>query len=396
MTTPNRLDETVLRLVPSLSRSLAEQFNVFRVMHHGTHEKQLSNVFAWLLRPDGTHGLGDRFQQIFLERVNESPAVATALPTSGYGHVAQEVDTSLGNTGKDIADIVLTRSDARVVIENFGTSDGHGHDFQNYLAHGRANGRRAAVVLLCIRHEPALQRDGWQDAAVVTYASVLGDLKAAIAKDTAWRRGHQQQHSFLHELFQHFLEGTTAMSVDERIGFLKVMCETGESARYGYKHQESASSEFAALVADHARRQFDDGRKTLAEVKRALKNYGTHTLMDQVNDRLPAGKVIRVEARFAGQWEWSVALRRTDSAPDIFLTFGPSAVVENNRVPVPLTAPDYGKVFVTRQASEAGGVDLLEQTEVGLDEVLDVLPADDTRLRDAVLSAISAASPTQR
>ncbi len=60
----------VVALVPSLSRSLAERFNVFRVMHHGTHEKQLSNVFAWLLRNDGTHGLGDAFQRLFVEQVN--------------------------------------------------------------------------------------------------------------------------------------------------------------------------------------------------------------------------------------------------------------------------------------------------------------------------------------
>lgn len=51
MTAPSQASEDhlrgmVTRLVPSLSRSLAEQFDVFRVMHHGTHEKQLSNVFA--------------------------------------------------------------------------------------------------------------------------------------------------------------------------------------------------------------------------------------------------------------------------------------------------------------------------------------------------------------
>ena len=64
------LDEMVTALVPSLSRSLAEQFNVFRVMRHGTHEKQLSNVFAWLLSADGTHGLGDAVQRIFVAQVN--------------------------------------------------------------------------------------------------------------------------------------------------------------------------------------------------------------------------------------------------------------------------------------------------------------------------------------
>lgn len=107
----------VTSLVPSLSRSLAEQFNVFRVMHHGTHEKQLSNVFAWLLRTDGTHELGDIFQQIFMARINNSLPEGAEFPTSGY-RVTQEVDTS-GDaaTGKDIADIVLATHDERGLLK---------------------------------------------------------------------------------------------------------------------------------------------------------------------------------------------------------------------------------------------------------------------------------------
>ena len=81
--------ELVTALVPSLSRSLAEQFNVFRVMHHGTHEKQLSNVFAWLLDPEGTHELGDAVQGLFLDLVNAHLPAEVQLPRSGY-EVAQE------------------------------------------------------------------------------------------------------------------------------------------------------------------------------------------------------------------------------------------------------------------------------------------------------------------
>ncbi len=82
----------VTALVPSLSKSLAEQFNIFRVMHHGTHEKQLSNVFAWLLTTGATHGLGDTFQRIFLARVNTVLPLGRTLPDSGY-RVVQEADT---------------------------------------------------------------------------------------------------------------------------------------------------------------------------------------------------------------------------------------------------------------------------------------------------------------
>ena len=64
------MNDFVTALLPSLSKSLSATFNIFRVMHHGTHEKQLSNVFAWLLAADETHGLGDKVQTAFVERVN--------------------------------------------------------------------------------------------------------------------------------------------------------------------------------------------------------------------------------------------------------------------------------------------------------------------------------------
>ena len=48
-------------LLPVLHRSLESRYNVFDVMHHGTHEKQISNVFRWLLETEGNHHLGDMF-----------------------------------------------------------------------------------------------------------------------------------------------------------------------------------------------------------------------------------------------------------------------------------------------------------------------------------------------
>lgn len=389
-TSPSSFDAIVTQLVPSLSRSLAEQFNVLRVMHHGTHEKQLSNVFAWLLRPDGTHHLGYRFQELFLVRVNEGLPAGAGLPPSGYDHVAQEVDTvGAVDTGKDIADIVLTRRDARVVIENYGTSDGHGHAYVRYRDFGTQDGRRAAVVLLCIHYDESRRRDGWEEAVVITYATLLSDLRALLADDRAWRKANREQLFFLQQLFDHFLEGHFAMSLDDRLAFIKTMCETGESARYSYRPIARASEEFADLMAQHARQQFDDGRKTLGQIKRALQSYATHTLAKQINDAVPTGQVTRIDVPYQGKWEWCIALRRADGQPNLFLTFGPTAVVENEQVTEPLVAPDYSRVFVGRQSRDSEAVEIHEQTTVGLDKVLGVLPADDTRLRDACLRLLA-------
>jgi hypothetical protein len=385
------LERLVTALVPLLSRSLAERFDVFRVMHHGTHEKQISNVFAWLLRIDGTHGFGDAFQRIFVEQVNRALPEESQLPTTGY-RVDQEVDTSGHDAlGKDIADVVLSCARASIVVENFESSDGHGHDYHRYLAHGAAGGKQCVVVLLCARCEPHRQTDGWEQALVMTYADLLEPLKAYVAGNAAWRRAHPQQHFFIRQLLEHFTEGSGSMSEEERIAFIKAMCETGESARYGHRPHEGAARQFAEILAQHAQRQFEEGRKTLGRVKRTLKRFAEQTLVEQANSALETKEFTSVDARFVGQWEWCVTLRRADSRPAVFCEFGPTAVVENGRAPEPLAHPDYTRVFVTRGArGRDGGIDLISQTDVGLGEVLAGMTADDTRLRDAVLAAIRA------
>jgi hypothetical protein len=100
------------------------------------------------------------------------------------------------------------------------------------------------------------------------------------------------------------------VSDEDRIAFIKVMCETGESARYGYRPQEVAAQEFADLVAQHAKRQFKEGRSALEDVKRALKGYAEQILIGQVNGALTNGHIDSVQARFVRQWEWCVTLRR--------------------------------------------------------------------------------------
>ncbi|MGN7211893.1 PD-(D/E)XK nuclease family protein [Brachybacterium paraconglomeratum] len=384
--------EVVTALVPSLSRSLAEQFNVFRVMHHGTHEKQLSNVFAWLLNTGGTHELGETPQRLFLDLVNRALPEKARLASTGYV-VAQEV-VAPGHEGNpdpesaDISDIVLSSPDAAVVVENFGTSDGHGHDYRRYLALGTAGGRDAVVVLLCERHAPHLLRDGWENAVVVTYAEFLTVLRAHVAGEQKWRRLHSDQHVFLRQLFEHFVKGPAAMNTDDTLAFLTAMCETGESARYGRRPRDRVTEEFGELIAAQARRQLEESRALLASVKRALRDFAKSTLMYQVNEMVPAGPVEKVVTRFVGQWEWCVELQRGEAHRTVFLEFGPTAVVQQERTPHKLENPEYSQVFVALESAPEGGVSRLVHTGVRLDEVLSGLHTDDLRLRDAVLAII--------
>jgi len=80
---------------------LQREFNVFEVMHHGTHEKQLSNVFAWLLDADETHRCGNAFLRIFLEEVNRGCDSTEKVTGDSFG-VRQEVNTREPGAGMDI------------------------------------------------------------------------------------------------------------------------------------------------------------------------------------------------------------------------------------------------------------------------------------------------------
>ena len=163
--------ELVTTLLPILARRLERQFNVFTVMHHGTHEKQLSNVFAWLLDADETHQCGDAFLRIFLEEINRgldkpiakgSFSVRQEVNTRSRAHRGRHVppepaqdgsDTArprrgrgegLVEMGMDIADLVLEGRETVVVVENYYTSSGHGHSYDRYLSSERA-ARRGAL-----------------------------------------------------------------------------------------------------------------------------------------------------------------------------------------------------------------------------------------------------------
>ncbi len=134
--------------------------------------------------------------------------------------------------GRDIADTVLTCARARLVVENFESSDGHEHDYYRYLAHGGAGGKQGVAVLL----EP---------------------LRAHIAGDARRRHAHPQQEFFINQRWEHFMEGAESMSREEQIASITSMCETGESARCGHRPPDVAAQKLAELPAQHAKRQFE-------------------------------------------------------------------------------------------------------------------------------------------
>jgi hypothetical protein len=197
--------DLVTGLLPLLGRSKKAGFNVFDVMRHGSHEKQVSNFFGWLLDPEGTHELGDQGQLIFLDELRRGGAEEDRFADGQYV-VRQEVNTAAEGLGHDIADLVLENERERIVVENYYTSDGHGHSYEGYLRFAQAGVSRGLVVLLCHDRDSSRQSEGWEQAAVVTYASVVQEVHRRLNCDYGYQRKHPEAYSFIDQMYRKFVK----------------------------------------------------------------------------------------------------------------------------------------------------------------------------------------------
>lgn len=381
-------DDLVNAMVPVLGRSLDPQFNVFDVMRHGMHEKQLSNVFGWLLDTEGTHGLGDRFVRVFVGAINRQTDPAFDVDDNYW--VSQEVNTSADPTSKDIADIVLTGDRGVMVVENYFTSDGHTHCYGNYLTFGERDGRRGRVVLLCGEVMSHLQTRGWENAAVVTYGQLIDELYDGLNADRTYQRTHAEAYAFIDQIHRKFSEEARPMNQSNTLDFVIAMCSTGEARRYQSTPVETATNQFATDFAAQARERFVEGRDLLQEAKGLLRGYSANVLGPQLNDILGEGVVSGARANLKGVHQWTIYFDAAGSTgvSSLRIKFGPSAwaaVTSEQEWPnKPDEADvDYGHLFAC--STEAR---VVQRSSVTLAEVLAGLDPQDVRLRDELLGLI--------
>ena len=380
-------------LLPVLHRSVEARFNVFDVMHHGTHEKQISNVFRWLLETGGSHHLGDTFLRIFIDEVNRGLVGREPFAPDAY-LVLQEVNTTGAGDGKDIADLVLKNDDAVIVVEHYFTSDGHGHSYDGYFRYSQRDGRQGAVVLLCHDQESLLQTMGWENASVVTYGSLVDGLRLAVESDHLYQQKHPEPYSFIDQMHRKFVKGRGPVEDHQVLDFVIAVCATGEAGRYGEQRHTSAAERFANDVAEQARERFGEGRELLGRVKVRLRNFSAQVLREQLNATMGDGFVSGVSARYAGTYQWTVNFDIPDGGESfgeagLQLKFGPSAWFANEKDPgwkrtVDPQVADYSRLFLTRPKTKE-----VRQSEVTLQEVLDGLAPSDLRLHDEIVQLLS-------
>ncbi len=384
--------ELINLLLPLLGRSTDVPFNVFDVMHHGTHEKQLSNVFAWLLDIGETHGFEELGQRLFVELVNETRSPDDRLSKAPYRISQEEPTTGAGEEG-DIADIVLEGDTARIVVENYRTSDGHGHGYGNYLRLAGQDGKTPAVVMLCAEEDRTLLADGWEKASVVTYEAFLDRLLSELDRDPKYANRNPDQYSFIRQMHRKYASGEERVGDRELLDFVTAMCATGEARHYQTQRHTVAAEQFANDMAQQARQRFEEGRGFLNHLRDRLWGYADTVLREQLNTSLGAVFITGVRANFAGIYQWSINFDTDeDDGPyeeaRLQIKFGPSAWFANEpdrywKKTVPPESADYSHLFLTRVRNRE-----VRQSSVTMQEVLDGLSPDDTRLHDEIMALL--------
>lgn len=374
------------------------RFNVFDVMHHGTHEKQLSNVFAWLLNADGTHGLGDAFQRIFIAEVNRRLSLLgeDVIADDSYG-VRQEINTAPPGVGEDIADIVMDGTETTIVVENYYTSDGHGHSYQGYRSYGALQTRRSVVVLLCEHEIRSALTKGWENAPVVLYATLLDELYAHVQQQAKYRSENAEPFYFIEGMHRHFTNRMAlSMNREGLIEFLDALCRGGEAETFGQR-TDAAARNLGDRLREEAIQRLGEGRELLGRAKGYLRDYCAATLRAQVNDAIGANVLGDVFIQYSGIHIWTVSFK---SHPEyratygrehvIHLELGPSAWHDLNKGRWQDAAfePDYTRIVIL----EDRGGDRAIQSDVSLSEVVEGLAIDDYRLRDEIVGLIRSTS----
>lgn len=390
------MSQVLTHLVSSQMQEFSARFNVFDVMHHGTHEKQISNVFAWLLDRDQTHGLGSRFVEIFLGQLAGASRGVPPLPSGEYW-LRQEVNVAPEGQPADIADLVLENEQAAVVIENYFTSDGHGHNYQYYLDYARQGGRDGRVLLLCEENDPALQTDGWQYAAVLTYAELINELFAVVSADNTYQLNHPDAYVFITQMHEKFIESKATVDDSELLDFVIAMSASGDGERYRRRPQDIQAEIFAAEIAARAEERYAQGREFLLSFKAKLRRVADDIVVPQLEETYGAGVVTEVHNRWVGAYQWAVGIELDPQRIPV-----PRTVLEINYGPTPEYLirndgeyrwkfsgdgePDYSHLFI------AGGFEKrLFQSAVTLAEVLAGLPATDRRIHDEFVVLLTAA-----
>lgn len=124
--------------------------------------------------------------------------------------------------------------------------------------------------------------------------------------DRHYQQKYPEPYSFIDQMHRKFVEGRGPVEDQEVLDFVVTMCDTGEAGRYAEQQHSSAAERFANDVSVHARERFGEGRELLMRIKHRLTTYSNEYLKKQLNATLGEGFVGAVNARYVGNYRWTV------------------------------------------------------------------------------------------
>ena len=128
-----------------LDRVAATSFSVFHYFKENEH--RMSAIFADLLRPDGSHGQGTTFLQLFLEEIDRG-GKDSIRKRGCYGSLEQcSVYTEYATSKRRLIDIVLKLGDMWIGIENKPWAGEQPEQVQHYLCFLQNQRDKGACVL---------------------------------------------------------------------------------------------------------------------------------------------------------------------------------------------------------------------------------------------------------
>ncbi len=131
------------------------QFNVFRTMFKMTEEKHLHSRFiAFLLNPKGTHGLGTKFLELFLEELempNFSIDGVTVVPDENNKSELDNIDILIRNTHNEaiiIENKIFAGDSNKLDLEFEKTGNADPNRFQLPRYYNKATAKRLKVAYI--------------------------------------------------------------------------------------------------------------------------------------------------------------------------------------------------------------------------------------------------------
>lgn len=207
---------------------------------------------------------------------------------------------------------------------------------------------------------------------------------------SATQRANPEASSFIEQMHRKFVSERNLVGDRDVLEFVTAMSDTGEARRFGWQRQDEVAEQFASDVALQARQRFVEGRELLQRIKGMLQAFGAGPLRDQLNASLGPEQVRKVSATYAGIYQWTINFDingpgNIASGPRIQLKFGPAAwfATQQDRHwidPNESRNVDYSYLIISRPDTQ-----ILQQSTVTLQDVLDGLQPTDSRLHDEII-----------